>query len=67
MKKKNSIFVALGRKGGSAGTGKSKARSSAQARAAVRKRWAKSRKVMKVADKFKWPGFPGSSVAKGKP
>jgi len=38
-KKKNPAAVALGRLGGSAGTGKAKARSSDQAKAAVNKRW----------------------------
>ena len=33
----------LGKKGGKAGTGKAKARSSEQARAAVNARWAKKR------------------------
>ena len=37
---KNPAAVALGRLGGKAGTGPSKARTSAQARAAVRVRWA---------------------------
>lgn len=38
---KNPAAVALGRLGGKAGTGPAKARTSAQARAAVRVRWAK--------------------------
>jgi hypothetical protein len=40
---KNKAAVSLGRLGGKAGTGKSKARTSAQARAAVNARWAKYR------------------------
>lgn len=39
MKRKNPAAVALGRKGGKAGSGKAKARTSEQARAAVLKRW----------------------------
>lgn len=42
-KKKNPAAVALGRLGGKAGTGKAKARTSEQARAAVMVRWAKHR------------------------
>ena len=38
---KNPAAVALGKLGGKAGTGKAKARTSEQARAAVRVRWAK--------------------------
>ena len=38
---KNPHAVALGKLGGLAGTGKAKARTSEQARAAVRVRWAK--------------------------
>jgi hypothetical protein len=41
---KNPAAVKLGRLGGKAGTGKAKARSSEQARAAVMKRWAKKGK-----------------------
>ena len=41
--KKNPHAVALGRKGGKAGTGKAKARTSEQARAAVMARWEKQR------------------------
>lgn len=43
MKRKNLAAVSLGRKGGKAGTGKAKARSSEAARAAVLKRWEKHR------------------------
>ena len=39
MKRKNPAAVALGRKGGKAGTGPAKARSSAVARAAALERW----------------------------
>jgi len=39
----------MGRKGGQAGTGKAKARSSAQARAAVQTRWAKSAEARRLA------------------
>jgi len=39
MKTKNANAVALGRLGGKAGTGKSKARTSEQARAAALARW----------------------------
>jgi hypothetical protein len=39
VSKKNPHAVALGRKGGKAGTGKSKARPSEQARKAALKRW----------------------------
>lgn len=42
-KRKNPAAVALGRKGGKAGTGKAKARSSEAARAAVLRRWEKHR------------------------
>jgi hypothetical protein len=38
----------LGRKGGKAGTGKAKARSSEQARAAVNERWRRYRKRQKA-------------------
>lgn len=41
--KRNPAAVSLGRKGGAAGTGKAKARTSEQARAAVAARWAKHR------------------------
>lgn len=44
----NRAAQALGRLGGKAGTGKAKARTSAQARAAVNARWAK-RKPKRVA------------------
>ena len=37
------VMSYLGKKGGKAGTGKAKARSSEQARAAVNARWAKKR------------------------
>lgn len=47
---KNPHAVALGRKGGKAGTGASKARTSEQARAAVMARWAK-RKVISILPK----------------
>lgn len=40
-KKKNAAAVALGSLGGKAGSGAAKARTSEQARAAVRARWAK--------------------------
>ena len=43
MKRKNPAAVSLGRKGGKAGTGKAKARSSEAARSAVLKRWEKQR------------------------
>lgn len=43
MKRKNPAAVSLGRKGGKAGRGKAKARSSETARAAVLKRWEKQR------------------------
>lgn len=43
-KPKNPAAVSLGRAGGKAGTGKAKARSSAQARAAVMARWEKQKK-----------------------
>ena len=39
MKRKNPAAVALGRKGGKAGSGAAKARSSEAARAAVLQRW----------------------------
>ena len=39
MKRKNPAAVSLGRKGGSAGRGAAKARSSEAARAAVLQRW----------------------------
>ena len=39
MKRKNPAAVALGRKGGKAGTGAAKARSSAVAKAAALERW----------------------------
>lgn len=39
MKRKNPAAVALGRKGGKAGSGAAKARSSDAARAAVLQRW----------------------------
>ena len=39
MKRKNPAAVSLGRKGGKAGTGAAKARTSAQARAAAQSRW----------------------------
>ncbi len=39
VKKKNRSAVALGRLGGKAGKGKSKARTSEQARKAAEKRW----------------------------
>ena len=42
--RKNPAAVALGRRGGRAGTGAAKARTSAQARAAALARWAKSSK-----------------------
>lgn len=41
MSNKNPAAVALGRLGGKAGTGKAKARTEAQARAAVMVRWSK--------------------------
>jgi len=41
--KKNPAAVSLGRLGGLAGTGKAKARTTAQARAAANARWAKHR------------------------
>jgi len=41
MKIKNKHAVALGRLGGKAGTGKVKARTSAQARCAINVRWSK--------------------------
>ncbi len=44
---KNPAAVALGRLGGKAGTGKAKARTSEQAKAAVNARWAKVRKHKK--------------------
>ena len=43
MKPKNRHAAALGKKGGKAGTGKAKARSSEQARAAAKSRWEKER------------------------
>jgi hypothetical protein len=43
-KRKNPHAVALGRRGGHAGHGPAKARSSEQARAAVLARWARARK-----------------------
>ena len=43
MKRKNPAAGSLGRKGGKAGTGKAKARSSEAARSAVLKRWEKQR------------------------
>lgn len=43
MKRKNPAAVSLGRKGGKAGSGKAKARTSEHARAAVLKRWEKHR------------------------
>jgi hypothetical protein len=47
---KNPAAVALGKLGGMAGTGSAKARTSAQARAAVAARWAKTkRKPKRVA------------------
>lgn len=44
MKRKNPAAVALGRRGGKAGTGEAKARTSEQARAAALARW-KTKKV----------------------
>lgn len=44
MRTKNPAAVSLGRRGGKAGTGKAKARTSAQARKAARERWRKWRK-----------------------
>lgn len=44
---KNPAAVALGRLGGQAGTGKAKARTSEQARAAVAARWAKVKRKPK--------------------
>jgi len=41
--KKNKAAVSLGRLGGLAGTGKAKARTAAQARAAANARWARYR------------------------
>jgi hypothetical protein len=43
----NKAAQALGRLGGKAGTGNAKARTSAQARAAVAARWAKHKKAKK--------------------
>lgn len=43
LRKKNQHAVVAGRKGGKAGTGKAKARTSEQARLAVMVRWAKWR------------------------
>jgi len=45
--KKNHAAVSLGRLGGLAGTGKAKARTAAQARAAANVRWAKYRANVK--------------------
>lgn len=45
---KNPHAQALGRLGGKAGTGKAKARSSAQARKAIRARWAKAKAEKKA-------------------
>lgn len=44
----NKAAQQLGRLGGKAGTGKAKARSSEQARAAVEARWKKHRKAKRV-------------------
>ena len=50
--KKNPAAVSLGRLGGAAGTGKAKARTSEQARAAVAARWAKYRaEVAKIEER----------------
>lgn len=51
---KNPAAVALGKLGGKAGTGKAKARTSEQARAAVMARWAK-RKPKRVARRSNAP------------
>jgi hypothetical protein len=49
MTRKNPAAVSLGRKGGKAGTGKAKARTSEQARAAVLKRWENHRCALALA------------------
>jgi hypothetical protein len=56
MKKKNPHAVALGRIGGKSGTGKSKARISEQARAAVSIRW---RTLLKEAREARESGKKG--------
>jgi hypothetical protein len=57
---KNPAAVALGKLGGVGGTGKAKARTSEQARAAVAVRWAKTKRKPKRAARL--PNIPSSAT-----